>query len=282
MIKKVNAMYTNISPLSSTFKKIIYPQIKESMPFVSRKVEKISDLERLSILENEHNCSEISYDETIFSLDYKHWYLDDRSYDKYCTRIAELNPEYLLLSENSMYIEKPFNISDKMFFEKMSERIGKLYYIIKNQCESVFVSPILSCYNFSQCIEFIERNINYFDIVSVIPNNLFNDDIDNIYRLNKPLWVFYSDPCPVKLTIDDVFRIFNEREKMNFFYFGIDQESKTNEEYSYKPWDRANPFEIVPSTEWDWTHKMGLSCGNKIKTGLLKSLIDLADKYNLS
>ena len=318
-MKNINAIYTSQCPTSSIFQKIIYPQLRKQIPVWTK--ETIYLTECVDTRSDFFSISARMYADTIYYLDYRHWYYDDTVFEKYCKKTTELKPKYLSVFDNPFDYERPWKVDYKTFSVKLQERTNILVDIIKTECpETLLIAPKISVlfHDFKEVYKnYLDLNADKFDFFSVLCANDMSDIcigdisstlIDLNKNRNKPILLFTSIPCKISedtkidRNTNHTFKPFTDKEaevKLNqiylfftyiqkdvkLFYFGIDKDqyNPNIEPNSFDFWNNTLPVNVhINDYVWNWYHYLGLcSYDDKVKVYLLKSLLDLAKNYNV-
>ena len=306
---KVNVFYMGKQPLADRFFKVIQPQL--SLPVFKRKVLSLS-----SYAKQEH-VDKLETPNHVYSLDYRHWYYDDTVFDAYITDIANMRLPYLFVFDKPFDHERPWKISIEEFSKRLAIRAQKVASTMRQfSPETKLISPWISVLS-PECRDafhqFMVKFCDLFDIYSVLCSNDMTDIssgmissflVDVVHSSKKPAWLLcaisasdypvvqvsrsvkekykpFSEQAAV-FKLKQLYELFNKITDSTLFYFGIEKDVFLPDK---EPGilDNRIPLDMYMfEKEWSWCHYLGMMYhDNRIKTKLLRGLLDLAEKENV-
>lgn len=301
--KRFNAVQCGFN-ISCFCKSTLIPQLKNKMPVGIKETIFIPSV----------SIPKIKSDFRFSFLDYRHWYYNDDVFEQYLNRVLSFKPEYLFIFDKPFDHERPWKIDTPTFEKKMIYRAERIKSFFKNNSpETQLVSPfIFSVHDLylKAYSNFLALTHHLYDYYSVFCSNDMSDmSIGRINSLlkeilnhsDKPIIVFVAIPCGKNKNSED-YSPFNEKvatEKLvqlinlfnsisqncYYFYFGIDKdvydENKKPSPFDF--WNNEMPLDTyIMEYKWDWHSFLGLTDSRgKVKIGLMKTILDIAEKLNV-
>jgi len=113
----------------------------ENIPIYSQKQLEITKVDNSQYLSN----LQLRVDDSIFTLDWRHWTYDDDTFDDYIEKISLVQPKIIALFEYPFGIEMPKKVDAIQYFNKMIERTKKACIKIKEKNKNaIILSPAIT------------------------------------------------------------------------------------------------------------------------------------------